>query len=116
MFHTYPPACEMERHAEERTEKIVAFPKGQGKNILLVEDNERIRTLGQQILEQMGYRVITAADGQEALEAFRSAARTDLVITDLLMPKIGGRSLMQELRKANPGNKALAMAGHVMEE
>ena len=83
---------------------------------MLAEDEARIREVGQSVLESLGYRVLTAADGREALEAYRSVERVDLVITDIVMPEMGGKQLFQELEKVTPGIKVLAITGYVMQE
>jgi two-component system cell cycle sensor histidine kinase/response regulator CckA len=86
------------------------------KTILLVEDEERVRELAQKALESLGYRVLKATDGQEALEVYRSAGRIDLVLTDMAMPGMGGRELMRALRKMNPALKGVAVTGYALEE
>lgn len=86
------------------------------ETILLVEDEERVRKLGQRALESLGYRVLTAADGQEALEVYRSADWIDLVLTDMVMPGMGGRELMRTLRKMDDSLKAVAVTGYALEE
>jgi two-component system cell cycle sensor histidine kinase/response regulator CckA len=113
-FSIYLPARPGE--VEEAAEEIAASPQGKGEAILLVEDNANLREASQRILESLGYRVLVAADGQEALVVHRSAGDVDLVITDLVMPEMGGRELVQELRKTRPDLKALAITGYVMRE
>jgi two-component system cell cycle sensor histidine kinase/response regulator CckA len=98
----------------EATHETVVLPRGRGETILLVEDEERLRKVGREILESLGYRVLTAKDGHEALDAYRSAADIDLVITDLVMPVMGGVQLIQELKKVDPRVKALAITGYAL--
>lgn len=116
-FRIYLPA---HNRAEEEVKVIkkeaLITPKGKGEIILLVEDNERVRQVGQNILESLGYQVLTAANGQVALEVYRSAAEVNLVITDIVMPEMGGKELIQELRKTNPHLKALAITGYALTE
>jgi CheY-like chemotaxis protein len=81
-----------------------------------VEDEKKVQRFGQRALELLGYRVLTAANGQEALEVYRSAERIDLVLTDIVMPEMGGRELMRELRKMNPRMKGVAVTGYALEE
>ena len=104
-------------------EAASALPQGKGETILLVEDNERIREVARQLLESLSYRVLAAANGREALEVYqvaRSGDRpqqgVDLVITDVVMPEMGGKRLVRELRKTHPGLKALAITGYIVEE
>ena len=130
-FRIYFPIHEAETaEAVAEEEKISVTPKGKGETILLVEDNEQVREVSRSILESLGYQVLTAANGQEALDTHRSAVeacpergpelvegqsrRIDLVITDLVMPKMGGRELIQELRKVDPRLKGLAITGHIL--
>ena len=105
----YLPASEAEEKVVE--EEIAAPPQGQGETILLVEDNENLLKVGQTILESLGYRVLTAANGREALAVYEAEGGVDLVITDLVMPEMGGRQLMQKLKRVNPGLKGLAITG-----
>jgi len=115
-FRIYLPAYKEERVEEAVEREAVAPPRGRGETILLAEDEARIREVGQSVLESLGYRVLTAADGREALEAYRSVERVDLVITDIVMPEMGGKQLFQELEKVTPGIKVLAITGYVMQE
>jgi signal transduction histidine kinase/CheY-like chemotaxis protein len=91
-------------------------PWGQGETILLVEDNEKLREVGHSLLESLGYRVLAAANGREALEVYEAEEKVDVVITDLVMPEMGGKELVQELRKSRPAIKALAITGYIMEK
>ena len=113
----YLPAQEA-REAEEasREETVLAPPEGKGEIVLVVEDEERVREASRKILESLGYRVLTAEDGREALETYRSAERVDLLLTDMVMPEMGGKELIRELRKAYPHLKAAAMTGYTLEE
>jgi len=113
-FCVYLPAHGAEPLDE--TAEAAAVQQGKGEIILLVEDNERIRDVGQRLLESLNYRVLTAANGREALEIHQAAGGIDLVITDVVMPEMGGKKLMRELRKANPGLKGLAITGYIIEE
>jgi PAS domain S-box-containing protein len=114
IFRIYLPA-QMEE-AEEITEKDRILPEGRGETILLVEDEEKLREVGQEILESLGYRVLAAVNGQEALEVYRSAETVDLVVTDVMMPGMGGRELMRELRKTAPHLKGIIITGYALAE
>ncbi len=93
-----------------------ALPQGQGEIVLLVEDEDRVREAGREILESLGYRVLVAADGQVAMQVYQSAERVDLVLTDLVMPEMGGKELAQELKKTDPRVKVLAITGYTLVE
>lgn len=83
--------------------------------ILVVEDAERLRRAVQAGLESIGYQVVTAANGQEALETV-SLEEVDLVLTDVVMPKMGGEALLRQLATRAPQLSVIAMTGHAMEE
>jgi len=114
-FHIYLPAYEVQEEVAEE-EQVSAIPQGQGETILLVEDNEYLREGGRELLESLGYRVLTGANGREALEVYQTAQGVDMVITDLVMPKIGGKELVSELGKINPALKALAITGYIVDK
>jgi CheY-like chemotaxis protein len=101
---------------EESPKATSAPPQGQGEIILLAEDEDRVREAGCEILESLGYRVLAAANGQQAMQVYRSAERVDLVLTDLVMPEMGGKELAQELRKIAPHVKVLAITGYAVAE
>jgi len=114
-FLVYLPAHNMVE--QQRTlEMTSALPQGQGERILLVEDEERVREVGQEMLKLLGYRVLTAANGQEALEVYQSAGEIDLVITDMVMPEMGGKELVEALRKIAPHVRVLAITGYALAE
>jgi CheY-like chemotaxis protein len=104
---------------EDRDEEDAAVTeapplRGHGETILVVEDAERLRRAVKAGLESFGYRVITAANGLAALEA-RSRHEVDLVLTDVVMPEMGGEALLRSLRTDDPHLKVIAMTGHVVE-
>ena len=112
-FCVYLPALETRGlPAAEMGPARVALA-GAGETILLVEDQEQLRLAGQEILEALGYRVLTAANGQEALSVFLAAGGADLLITDLVMPEMGGKRLVQELGQLSPAVRAIAMTGYL---
>ncbi|MEK7344220.1 MAG: response regulator [Pseudomonadota bacterium] len=78
--------------------------------ILLVEDEELLRAGVQEMLEMQGYQVITAANGQLALECL-SAGAIDLIITDLVMPKMNGIDFVQQLRTGYPDVPVIVVSG-----
>ncbi|MDQ7782911.1 MAG: PAS domain S-box protein [Desulfomonilaceae bacterium] len=92
------------------TQQMPAFGT---ETILLVDDEELIRSLGKRILSRSGYDVLEAAGGEEALEIY--AARKDdisLVILDLIMPGMGGEKCLEELLEMDPAVKVLIASGH----
>jgi len=86
--------------------------EGRGETILLVDDEEFVRDLGERILKRAGYKVITAANGREALEVYaRDQGEIKLVILDLLMPEMGGQRCLHELLKIRTHPKVLVASG-----
>ncbi|HEY3134349.1 MAG TPA: PAS domain S-box protein [Gemmatimonadaceae bacterium] len=83
------------------------------ETILLVEDEEAVRGLTSRILEKQGYRVIAAQHGREAMDiATREAGHIDLVLTDIVMPGMNGRGLVERLAGIRPRIKSLYMSGY----
>jgi CheY-like chemotaxis protein len=78
------------------------------KRILVVEDDPRVREVLSQALAMAGYDVVATADGEEALAAY-AAARTDLIITDLLMPRKDGVETIRGLRRQHPDARVIAV-------
>ena len=83
------------------------------KTILLVEDEEAVRDIAAGVLRRAGYRVLEAADGIEALELDAMfGAGIDLVLTDVVMPRLGGPELVRRLSANAPGRKVLFTSGY----
>ena len=83
------------------------------ETILLVEDEAAVRSLVKRILSQKGYRVLEASDGTIALRlAAGHVGEIDLVLTDVLMPNLGGRGMFEELKELSPEMKVLFMSGN----
>jgi PAS domain S-box-containing protein len=82
------------------------------ETILVVEDAADVRALVREILTAHGYRVLEAADGAAALEFCRSEAPVHLLLTDLVMPGMGGRAVAERLSSCWPGLKVLFMSGY----
>ncbi|MFP4395918.1 MAG: PAS domain S-box protein [Anaerolineales bacterium] len=113
-FRIYLPASEAEE--ESGKHETHTAPQGRGELILLVEDNARLREAGQDLLELLGYRTLSAANGIEALAVYETNSDIALVITDVIMPKMGGKELVQKLRSTHPHIKALAITGYADED
>jgi signal transduction histidine kinase/ActR/RegA family two-component response regulator len=83
------------------------------ETVLLVDDEPMVRDLGNEILCSYGYQVVLACDGLEALEIYESrGADIDLVVLDLLMPKLGGKDTLTGLRKLDPAIKVIICSGY----
>jgi PAS domain S-box-containing protein len=91
-----------------------AAPRGNGELVLVVDDEESIRDVIGQTLEQYGYRVLIAADGGEACAKFAlHLAEIKVVLTDLDMPVMGGVVMTQVLRKMNPAIRIIISSGKI---
>jgi CheY-like chemotaxis protein len=81
--------------------------------VLLAEDEDSVRRLAVQVLQSKGYRVLEAGDGEEALwRAGRHVGDIDLLVTDVVMPRLGGRELAERLAVERPGVRVLFLSGY----
>ncbi|MBX6365196.1 MAG: PAS domain S-box protein [Gemmatimonadetes bacterium] len=87
--------------------------RGGGEIVLVAEDEPAVRSLARRILERAGYRVLEAEDGEDALAVAEAhAGPIDLLLTDVVMPRMGGRTLAERLARARPGVRILFMSGY----
>jgi two-component system, cell cycle sensor histidine kinase and response regulator CckA len=87
---------------------------GNPATILLVDDDEAVRRFTRRILMQQGFNLIEASDGVEALEVASAFAQPiELLLTDVIMPKVNGLVLVQRLLQERPGIRVLYMSGYV---
>ena len=111
-FCLYFPHVSGASSAERVSTHVSVAPAGH-ETIMLAEDDRGVRTLARQILERRGYKVIEAADGDEAVRLLQSAAGPiDLLISDVVMPNIGGRDLAAMAHAMRPGLKILFLSGY----
>ena len=82
------------------------------RTILCVDDNEQSLSIRKVMLETRGYRVITATDGQQALDHFRRGG-VDLVLSDLVMPGLDGHKLVEEVKALSPQTPAILFSGKI---
>ncbi|MBN2224390.1 MAG: PAS domain S-box protein [Deltaproteobacteria bacterium] len=110
-FRLYFPAIvQVIQEADVEREEI--FP-GKGETLLLVDDEPIIRDMWGEILEEIGYRVLYAANGDEALSVLEGrGGKVDLVILDLVMPHMGGKEAFAGIRQRFPGVKVLVSSGY----
>ena len=110
-FKIYLPAVEVEPAGPPAAE--VPAPGRGAETVLLVEDDAGVRRLAERILTQHGYRVLSAANGEEALQlADARPGEVELVLTDLVMPGMNGRELAQVLRRRLPAVRVLFTSGY----
>jgi PAS domain S-box-containing protein len=102
----------------EATESPRARPASGGpETILLAEDEDAVRRLVRRILEMKGYTVLDARHGNDALAvSAHYPARIDLLLTDVIMPELGGRELVERMRQDRPGIRVLYMSGYTNSE
>ena len=101
-FTVYFPALQTHTADASRAE-VAPIPLGHGELVLVVDDEQSVLRLAKNILETHDYRVVTAADGREALTAFaRHTTAIRAVVMDLMMPNLGGSAAIKELRAHNP--------------
>ena len=92
----------------------VAQPAAAGARgvVLVVDDDETVRTVTRRMLEQAGFSVILAADGAQALEIYQSTPAVALVIMDMTMPRMDGEQCFRELRRLDPAVRVLLTSGY----
>jgi PAS domain S-box-containing protein len=115
-FTIYLPAIDLvaPREIEAAKESI---PKGHGEWILLVDDESYILDLMKDMLVKNGYRVFTAASGEEGLVLYREHQKVlSLIILDLIMPGMGGKRCMAEILNLNPQARIMIASGYALDD
>jgi CheY-like chemotaxis protein len=111
-FKIYLPARESSAINLPATHAQPALSRG-SETILLVEDEDMVRDLVRTVLRAAGYRVLEAAHGEAALSlAAQHQGAIDLLMTDVVMPHMGGRELAEQLKALRPGMKVLFTSGY----
>jgi two-component system, cell cycle sensor histidine kinase and response regulator CckA len=101
---------------EELKPQIEKISKGAG-TILLVDDEDMIIEITRDMIKLLGYKVLVAKSGQEALELYKEKhAKIDMVILDVVMPNMGGKETFERLKLINPGIKVLVSTGYNLNE
>jgi DNA-binding NtrC family response regulator len=84
-----------------------------GETVLVVEDETIVRNLASKALQKAGYTVLTAVDGQNAIDVITNhRGKVDLVLTDVIMPRMNGRDLANFITKKYPKTRVLLMSGY----
>ncbi|MBV8316345.1 MAG: PAS domain-containing protein, partial [Planctomycetaceae bacterium] len=111
-FKIYLPAVRERVPTGKSVHGLRPMPRG-GETVLLVEDEDAVRALARHILSSCGYTVLEAADGREAVRvAEQHPERIDLVVSDVVMPYLGGRQLVERLAALKPGTRVLFLSGY----
>lgn len=110
-FSVYLPAM-IGTGVVERRAAETDLPRGSGELVLLIDDEDSILTIVRQTLETYGYRVMTAANGIEAMSVYdKHKNEIAVVLTDMMMPVMDGPATIQALKKADPAVKIIAASG-----
>ncbi len=111
-FRVYIPQIAEETSAKQKDE-AETIPKGNGETVLIVEDDEAVLRMASMMLEKIGYQVLTANTAKESFSvAEENKDEIQVLITDVIMPKINGRDLADKLKQLVPELKVLYMSGY----
>ena len=111
-FKLYFPRVSEPVSSAENAGTATPAPAG-SETVLVVEDEQGVRDLTAKILKNLGYTVLTAASGAEALEiSRRQAAPISVLLTDVVMPNMSGAQLAAELRRSRPEMKVIYVSGY----
>jgi CheY-like chemotaxis protein len=111
-FRIYLPRVDAVAAERDKPSATLRLPRG-SETLLLVEDEEAVRSVAVETLRLSGYTVLEAADGEDALricKRYRSAI--DLMVTDVIMPRMGGPELVQRAREVRPDLEVLYVSGY----
>jgi CheY-like chemotaxis protein len=112
-FEIYFPLVDLPLDVAAKPSQTQPLPRGM-ETLLVVEDEPSLRHLARHVLETQGYHVLSAANGQDALHAAREhkGSPIRLVVTDVIMPLMGGKVMAEWLQTANPDLKILFTSGY----
>jgi CheY-like chemotaxis protein len=112
-FKVYLPCVDQRPTASSKSKPGLVRKSRGGEVLLLVEDEDGVRVLARHILQSCGYTVLEARDGVDALRvAGQHVGRIDLVMTDVVMPRLGGREVAEQMTKLYPAVKVLFLSGY----
>ncbi len=111
-IRAYLPASNLEIEEAKRDADQIEHPSGGGETILVVEDDTLLRRYAKEVLSDLGYNVIEAPNGIEALEISKNMPSIDLLITDVVMPAMSGRQLAEAMTERRPTIRVLYISGY----
>ena len=115
-FRVYLPRMQDGADGEPRQRPRPPLPRG-SERVLLVEDEPSVRAMALHVLRCCGYQTLEAADGEEAVRvATEHNGPIDLLLTDVVLPRMGGRELMERLSATRPGLPVLFISGYTEDE
>jgi CheY-like chemotaxis protein len=101
---------------EHPVDSLAAAPMGSAEVVLLVEDEDQVRKLASKILQGRGYVVLEARDGREGISVSEAhQGKIDLLVSDVVMPELGGREMAERILRTRPDIKLLFMSGHTQD-
>ncbi len=113
VFSAWLPQIDAPVRLEPSRDRALSRARVEGVTLLLAEDEKPVRDAARRILERRGYRVLCAKDGEHALEVVDGHdGAVDLLLTDVVMPRLGGCQLASELRQRYPEIKIVYTSGH----
>jgi PAS domain S-box-containing protein len=111
-FKVYLPRVEQRPSSSKSHPGLAVMPRG-SETLLLVEDEDAVRALSRHVLAGLGYILLEARDGAEAVRiAGEQRGRIDLVLTDVVMPRMGGRETAERVVAMHPGARVLFLSGY----
>jgi PAS domain S-box-containing protein len=114
-FKVYLPQIQEEPEFQVAASAETSINSG-SETVLLVEDEDTVRRLASELLQDSGYKVLEANGGEEAIQLFRDCEEPiDLLITDVVMPRISGKEVADQLRLVHPETRVLFMSGYTDE-
>lgn len=113
-FHIYLPRAQGEAtDASEDTSELILIHAGEGRIILLAEDEEPVRHVAARLLAKAGYEVIEAVDGRNAIDLFEEHRNEiDLALLDIVMPELSGAAVAEHIRRSSPSTPILFCSGY----